>query len=182
MLSPFSLCPHIFLNGSPISFSVDLLNIFSVFILRLSSQKTSPGTMMILSAQIKPWVVGMCGFLCHPSTRPFRRESHRRAGHPHGHTGASARLNAFLLHLELSARGPANQLVLFGEERFLTSRACVPSKLHALRVIRQQVRQERSIRVSHGQIVLNVPLGFHGRKPRRGSAVSLFKAFLGSLP
>ena len=96
--------------------------------------------------------------------------------------GASARLNAFLLHLELSARGPANQLVLFGEERFLTSRACVPSKLHALRVIRQQVRQERSIRVSHGQIVLNVPLGFHGRKPRRGFVVSLFKAFLGSLP
>lgn len=66
----FSLSP-LFLNGFSVSFNVDLLCIFNMFILRLSCQKPYPKTIRILCAQIKPWIIGLCCFVCHPPSCPF---------------------------------------------------------------------------------------------------------------
>ena len=98
VLFSLSLCSPISLHESSIFFNDDSLKFFTLFISRLSSQKFSPRTIMILLAQMKHSVIGTCGFQTSYTIKALLEEEplHRPRAQ-----AARARFNILLLHFEL---------------------------------------------------------------------------------
>lgn len=98
VLFSLSLCSPVSLHESFISFNDDSLKFFTLFISRLSRQKFSPRTIMILLAQMKHSVIGTCGFQTSYTIKALLEEEplHRPRAQ-----AARTKFNVLLLHLEL---------------------------------------------------------------------------------